>query len=354
MESADLFCLMRRPPLSSWLGVALLMGFLATGCGDDVSDRFEDDPRFDPAELNDEEDADEWLTWSAPNVLMFASLTPAFGESAGSNGNGDDDCPQVDETDDHVEITGDCTDDDGYTWSGSASMERAIGDTEIGFPGGSLGEDEGGTVFGLPPLAGNYNSLTAKGTEVCPDDDEVETELESSYDGHIDIVELDDNHYSFDIDLEWREVGFEQDTCEVVEEAAVFVYSGEFEMHQFEGDRATVHDWTGYGGLGTTIEGWAELETIDQHFDVNSCNTQPMEGSVFARSDGTEMELRYTGADDCDDDASADWYLDGEHQGQLTGKNCTSTTTSPVPLAVVIALLALVGIRRHSREAAAN
>lgn len=310
----------------------------------------------DPLQLDEDIDPGTFHEYSAPamyNMLLMSPFLVAMGGQMAMDpeaGAGDQECPQIDEdADGTTEIIGDCTDDDGNEWVGSATI------TELGesyaLPAPQLGADEGedDSEYHLGEMT---SDLQVHGSETCQTDEGIEIETTDGLVGDIEVDELGDGEYEFEIDFEFTDYEIDHDACEATHDTVVYRYSGAVELQDADGEMAKAHQWRGEGDLSSEEHGAFRAETTDQRFDIDECGTQPLSGTTTISAEGSELEYRYNGEEDCDPDATADWYLDGEHQGEVSGVHCSSTGPAGGAAAALLMILALAAVRRGSLQPA--
>ncbi len=231
------------------------------------------------------DDVEHVRTWAntASALGVYATVYEPLAIADGERMVADARCPEITDDGTIVTIAGDgCVDVDGEEWRGTATIVRS-GDSDRTLTADGYGHFEEPNFF---------TGLT----------------------GTVDIREIGPNHHSYEIDVR-AEGGV----------TTRYDYSGEVEGTY---DERTV--WRGTGTISrdelAAPTGTITARTIDEVVDDSVCSGQPSEGrTVIESSDGRRATIEYDGAVDCDDDRTAQWSLDGEPQGAITGIYCTAS-----------------------------
>jgi hypothetical protein len=265
----------------------MLAGLLLTAC---VENPFEEDA-----------DVRKWANEGSA-LAAYASIHDEVALAAGRGSYPDPACPTVDDDGTTLRITGGCTDADGETWNGDATVVRKGGDdVDIEYDGfGKADDDESGTT------------------------------------GTASVREIGDKEFEFEIDLV-KKFGIE----------TTIVYSGSVEGYF---DETTL--WNGSGRVSRDgflpPTGTVSVATEDQLWDDALCKDAAASGQTRISQNGHHAVITYDGEDDCDDDQAASWTLDGESQGKITGISCA---VAPVPTRgaahLMLSLLILALMRRR-------
>jgi len=266
---------------------------------------------YEAADLTDPDNVAELATSSsAPNAYTLAVL---FGASLE---NEDGDCPSRSETDGSVTYTGDCTDQDGDEWVGSATVNQT--------------GEESGTI--------TYDGLGRTSQEDCDGGGTVEsTQL---FDGTVTI----DASGGFEIEMSGTGTQVDEEACTAQEASFAIEYSGT----QVE-ESDTVTRWSGEGRFATDTTGLVEASTTDEIVDDEGCATEAESGTTTLVAGGHEAVITYDGATDCDPESTVTWTLDGEDQGELEGVEC-GTSLGASAWTAGMALLLVLGFRRRRQD----
>lgn len=264
--------------------IALVL--LLAGCGDSRIDA---------------EDASTWAnTGSALGVYTHLHIPVAFAVSEHTFV--DPVCPTTTDDGTTVTITGGCTDSEGTRFEGSVTITRVDGprDLDLSFDGYGSGEGDIALNTGMA-------SVRQTGTD--------------SYEYEVDLV--NDGGVTVDI-----------------------TYSGTVSGNY---GQATV--WNGMGVVTRTgivpPTGTAGVETVDQLVDDSICSGQSSSGETTIEVDGHRIVITYDGETDCDENHAARWSLDGKDQGLVEGITCAVTSGGGRTGAVILFMLALLGLRRR-------
>jgi len=150
------------------------------------------------------------------------------------------------------------------------------------------------------------------------------------------VAELDIDRYSFEVDIASRG-GLDMD----------IQYTG-----RIEGTHAGPTVWEGTGTVtrdGPAINsGTVSAFTRSQLRDNDICPGQSISGSTLLASENHDVEIKYDGAMDCDDDNSARWLRNGEDQGTIKGVTCSSGDGTSGWLGSLVVLMAVLLRPRRS------
>jgi len=258
----------------------------AAGCQGD------DDQVQDP--LATATDAGQWANRaSALGIYAAFGYTPIAVADGQSNFT-DPECPLVADDGITVTITGGCEASDGTHWLGTATVVRSGDDRTLSLDG--------------------YGSTS-------------DLAFQSIRTGTVSIHSNGDGVHSFDVDA----------TQSGIDESDV-VYSG-----TVEGGYDGPSLWNGSGQV--TYQGDSvEAKTTNQLVDGEVCKGQSASGTTTLTSNEHVVVITYDGAQDCDDEAAAQWSQDGIDQGLLEGVSCAVIQPSPASAAFV--LFTLLGLLR--------
>ncbi len=204
--------------------------------------------------------------------------------SAGQHEYPDPSCPVTSDDGDVVTIVGDCAEEGGKQWVGSATIERSgDGDSELTF-----------SDFGGFSDAGQQATKT----------------------GTVIVRRIEDSLHEFDVDI-----------VHVGEVTTSIEYAG-----IVEGGYTGRTVWNGSGTVSregsVAPTGEVSVNTVAQVMDSEACSGQPASGQTTLSNDEHVVVVTYDGASDCDDDQAARFSVNGEDRGALTGVICR---ISPAP-----------------------
>lgn len=155
---------------------------------------------------------------------------------------------------------------------------------------------------------------------------------------------------TFDIDMLMTGTGV-TDTCQTSTQRIAIDYTGEVDggFPRTEQDFLRVTTWNGKGRIGLDGLGKAEVETVDEKLDANTCQTEAVSGSTTITSGENKAVITYDGAAQCTLDSSATWTLNGTAQGSLSGVGCSAVGTGAVSAWGLVALGGLLLRRRRQQ-----
>ncbi|RMG11357.1 MAG: hypothetical protein D6729_18085 [Deltaproteobacteria bacterium] len=317
------------------LTVALFTAlFTSSGCffgggTDSVIDTFE------PAKVDDAEDAEKLAGLSAPN-LYFTGMSPLFFvELAASLPEKDPNCPVVEEDGDTTTYSGECTTQSGTEVFGRATVVKT----------GEFGIDSGSLSGSVPIGTFTYEGFGYRASQSCDDGSKKEVELR--FDGRLESKETGSGAYAFAIDLLGKGDLLDSKTCTLTPDGTLaLVYSGTFSGEKPNGEgQYQKTTWNGSGRLGQTDLGRASATTHDEVVDATVCGYEALSGSTQI-SAAKEVLVTYDGESDCSMDATVKWSLDGAEQGELKGVSC-ATGGGSASAAALLFVLAGLRIRRR-------
>ncbi|HUS67404.1 MAG TPA: hypothetical protein VMZ28_22865 [Kofleriaceae bacterium] len=292
--------------------LVLATSLLAAGCSgdDDGGSSVLDD--FDEGEIADADDMDIWATASAPNVFISAYLPITLADLAREDG----DCPAMTEDDTTVTYEGDCTDADGRTWIGRATT---IGDMT----------SETASV--------SYEGFGFRSQEDC-DGDSVPSEL--AWSGGI-VLSSTGSALSAEIDVT-------ADGSNPGADCEPFPTQLGIDYDLTMDDEGEANRWNGSGRVGNSLYGRVEASTEEEVVDGSVCNSEALSGTTVVTAGDDVAVVTYDGADDCDEDSTVTWTLNGDDQGELAGVSCAAGggTGGGGALALLAALMVVVRRRR--------
>jgi MYXO-CTERM domain-containing protein len=247
--------------------------------------------------LSRDKDVAGWANASSA-LGVFAIGYEPLGFADGAYQFEDPACPVTSDDGTTVTIRGDCTDNKGTTWSGTATLVRDGTARGITFDG--YGND---AILGMQRTSGRF-----------------------------DVSEADGAH-AFDVDV--------QSTGGI---KTAISYTGTV-TGGYQG--RTV--WNGSGSIsrdGITINsGSVDAVTADEVRDDAVCAGQGASGTTKLTSNEHEVVIAYDGATDCDPDAAAHWTRDGQDMGTIKGISCS--TANGTGFGAIAFALAFVLRRRH-------
>jgi hypothetical protein len=248
--------------------VAILAGLPACGS---------DDKPFTQTKTSSLEDPENVRVWAnaASAYAVYGNVYQLFAVADGNQHFPDPRCPAVEDDGTTLTATGGCEATDGASWVGSAEVVRsADGDRAL--------------------------TLSDFGTK-----DDV-----TQGDAHLRVVA--DAITDFDVNL--TRTGGIVTTIE---------YDG-----RVEGSYGTPTIWNGSGTVTrdgvVAPNGTVDVTTTDEVVDNDVCAGQPVSGNTTIHNEADEtVVVTYDGAVDCDDEEAANFSLDGEPQGKITGIACS-------------------------------
>ncbi|MGE0788840.1 MAG: hypothetical protein AB7S26_24415 [Sandaracinaceae bacterium] len=256
----------------------------------------------------DVENPEHVSAW-ANTVSAFAAFIPAsepLSFAAGRAPFADPACPTTSDDGTTAEITGGCTNSEGREYVGSATVVRDGDDMTVTLDGYGSSTDD----F-LAPVTGTY-MIAAVGAN------------EHTFDAHVT-----------------QEGGATVTTT----------YAG-----RVTGTWDAPTTWTGAGTFTRDSflapRGTVTATTTDQVRDNDVCSSESASGSTTFVFEGRSVTVDYNGATSCDDDATAEFSVDGVDQGAVAGVTCAASPMrggAPGPIALVASVgIAILARRRRS------
>lgn len=109
--------------------------------------------------------------------------------------------------------------------------------------------------------------------------------------------------------------------------------------------------WYADGRLAAEGQGAVRIRSSGLEFDRDRCAQEPLGGNVELWSGEHRVEIRYDGATDCDPERTARWWRDGVEQGELRGieghAGCSVGGGREVDGWGWLLVLLIVGLRRR-------
>jgi len=262
----------------------------------------------DGASVSTVKDAELWASVaSAPAVLglvYYAELLLLDQEDPG--------CPVYTGSNNSDLYVGDCTDSAGTTWTGSYEVLFGGEGTTITFD--NFGND-GSAESDCP---GSTSTLTLSGLATI-----VSTDV-----GDDAAVDL--------------EVSILTDApCEA---PPSLVITTDYDMSITGSFSHGPSTWNGEGTVTIDSEGTMQATTVDERLD--QCGFEPESGTTTLVGADTVV-YTYDGATDCDKIGTAQWSLNGEDQGEVSGVTCSALGGLGGIWTGALALLGLLGRRRE-------
>ena len=250
---------------------------------------------------------------SAPNAFMQSYLPVLTADISLQFGGS---CPVKAESGDTTTYTGGCTDEEGQTWSGSATVVEGGSGSTIEYDG-----------FG-------FASTTSCGGMGYP--------TSTEWNGRIEMggTPSPGGAGSFETDVRVDLTGPDEDDCTASTFAWAFDYAGTFEAGpDGDGDSepdAQIYDGEGEFGIlvvtgDPSIEGRVSAETVDEivvttftsDTSFTLCQSEALSGTTTIEAGDHTTVLTYDGDTDCDAEPTITWTLDGASQGELAGVGCS-------------------------------
>lgn len=250
-------------------------------------------------------------TLSAPNAYGVGVTQLILADLSGSKT-----CPAVTVKGDTTTYTGGCTDDDGTTWTGTATSIESKAKKKLG---GSI----------------TYVDFGFSGESACDGKTKMTVSAGQTIDGTVTV----DAKGGFTIDVVAE--GAEADTKACTSNA--FDYRLEYSGSIADTSKSA-ETWNGQGRFGDSRIGQVMAATVNEVIDEKACDTEAASGTTTLTADGHTAVITYDGATDCDKTSTVTWTLDGKDQGELSGISCS---TSPLRASGLLVLLGLLGLRRR-------
>jgi len=265
--------------------------------------------------LDDAENVRTWATTGSAVAVYSHGHDPiAFAD--GHSPFSDPTCPVTTDDGTTATISGECTDNTGTTWTGTATVVRAGTDRML-----------------MLEAFGRYDDPSMHATET----------------GTITLRLTGASMHEFAVDV-IREGGID----------TTIHYAGSVEGTY---DAATVWNGTGTIERDGLVEpdGTISATTVDERLDSNVCPGQPLSGTTTIEQDGESAVVTYDGATDCDDAKAARWSYEGEDRGLVSGIDCAVAAPgadigagASAAWSVVVAGLIAVVLRRRRRSGSAG
>lgn len=260
-------------------------------------------------DLDDPEHVTAWAN-SASALAVFAPAYEPLATADGVSSFDDASCPQVEDDGTTLTIGGDCTDESGTQWIGSARVVRgADGTYELSLEGYGSGDANGSPAR----VTGTFR--------IAPTDDGAHTFI-------ADYVQ--EGPLTLEVDYEGR----------------------------VEGDYDSATLWSGSGTVArsgsTDVSGTAQATTTDQFRDATICPNQSLSGSTLLLIDERTLLIEYDGATNCDEALTARYFVDGEERGTVEGITCSASSPrrgarNLSALVLPVTLAAIVSRRARKR-----
>jgi hypothetical protein len=241
------------------LQIAVFLGALAAlSCS--AKEDFKPGPPFENVE-----DVKTWAT-SSSAVSVYSQAYKPIAVADGQEMYEDAACPALSDDDTTLTITGDCVDDVGHDWKGSATVARDGDDRTL-----TLSDFEG-----------------SKGTVTL----------------HLTSAGL----HEFEAHL-------------VLGGVTTIDYTG-----SVSGDYGAQTIWNGSGTVQRqgviSPNGSVEASTLDEVVDDSVCSGQPVSGSTTLKSGSDTAVITYDGESDCDSKQNAKLSVNDEDRGLIDGISC--------------------------------
>jgi MYXO-CTERM domain-containing protein len=240
---------------------------------------------------------DEIRVWarSASAVAVYSNAYELLAASDGQEVFLDATCPDVDDDDETLSVSGSCTDNTGKEWKGSATVERDGDDRTVTFD--------------------DFNGVEGEFSRQLVDVDEYEFQAELEVGGVTNIVYVGSVSGGYDGASTWNG-------------------SGHVERHG---------EFAPYGAVDAVTEN----EVIDDA----ECSGQPISGSTTLTADGDTAVITYDGGVDCDDQQNAQLTVNDVDQGLIDGIHCSvSAVGDPRARGVWLGIVALSLLARRARR----
>lgn len=214
-----------------------------------------------------------------------------------SGANPTESCPVVTQRGDTRTFTGGCTDSEGRTYVGSATVVTQTDGT-------------------LRATLENFGSTT---TERCVDITRSVTLTGTATGTYV----VDQSDGSFTADIKGNTASADRSACTVRTDTVAVSFTGTYARTGADEDRDGQPDqqvWNGTGRIGIGSVGQWETTTRDERIDPATCPTEPTGGTLEARSGGHTVVISYDGASSCQRTGSptAPWTFDGVQQSEQT------------------------------------
>lgn len=206
-------------------------------------------------------------------------------------------CPVVSERGDTRTFTGGCTDREGRTYMGSATVVTQRDGT-------------------LRATLENFGTET---TERCVDVTRSVTLTGMATGTYV----VDPSAGTFVADIKGTTASADRVACTVRNDTVAVAYAGSYARTGADEDRDGQPDqqvWNGSGRVGIGTIGQWETTTRDERMDPATCPSEPTGGTLEARSGGHTVVISYDGASSCQRVGSptAPWTFDGVQQPEQT------------------------------------
>ncbi len=261
---------------------------------------------------------------SAPRAFLLAYGTVGIADLA-SQMTG---CPTKTVDGARTTYRGGCTDANGQTWSGVATLE------------GSMAAAPGGVT---------YEGFQVRQTSDCMGTPVVEQTLVN---GTVGLTLDASGATLFAIDLRMDAQSYDATTCNEESTIAGVDYAGRFVDGTEDLDADGTPDertWNGTGRAGTSVVGVVAGTTMDEVLNDVTCSSEALSGTTRFEAAGNVAVVTYDGATDCSVDSTVTWTYNDVAQGSLSGVACAVAAAGAHPAgglgpllfgAIVFALLA--------------
>lgn len=264
--------------------IALLLPLLLLGCG-------VDDGSHPPFQFFD--DVRVWAT-TASAVSVYSNAYEVLAVADGHLAFDDPRCPEVDDDGDTLTISGDCTDDSGRKWTGSAELTRDGTDVTVTFD--------------------DLNGVDGDFARQQVGEESYEFQAELTIGGVTEITYIGSVKGTYDSPTLWEG-------------------SGHFERH-------------GAFAPHGAIDAVTENELVDDSL----CVGQPASGHTTLSAAGDVAVITYDGASDCDEQKNAELSVNDVDQGLIDGISCSFRRGHTAGSFAALALAVLMLGRRRAAQ----
>jgi MYXO-CTERM domain-containing protein len=272
------------------LQIAVFLGGLAA-CACSAKEDFKPSPPFE-----NDEDVKTWATASSAVSVYSRAYTP-IAVADGKQTYEDAACPALSDDGTTLTITGDCVDDVGHDWKGSATVARD-------------GDDRTLTLSDFEGDKGSLSShLTSAGLH--------------EFVAHLVLGGVTTVDY----------------------------------MGSVSGDYGAQTIWNGSGTVKRdgfiSPNGSVDATTLDEVVDDSVCAGQPVSGSTTLKSGNDTAVITYDGETDCDSKQNAKLSVNDQDRGLISGISCSvqaSGARGGSPVAALVLLLGAFALRLRRRS----
>jgi hypothetical protein len=250
---------------------------------------------FGEAHLENEAEASQWADASAAGSVKWWgpawNLIPAWTGVEGG-------CPRQERQGEVIVLTGDCTDDRGGVWRGTARREP---DTSPG-----------------PLDTGGHVSFTGFGYErvaACRPGGPDVTER-YVYDGELDLRKHDTLDVIADLKADVSEA--DPSACTSVEST----FAIDYVAHKEGAEPAPSRRWSGRGRIGSALLGTVTVDTQAEVVTGDDAPGRParaLSGATVVKTSAHSVCLDYDASADPQGFSTVRWSLDGQARGELHG-----------------------------------